>query len=282
MVMTSESVEQVEASEVVNPVVVKDLDTILEESRAAAEAEATALETRSETSTESSDQTPRETNSQVQDDTEDDETPKYSRRQAAKLADQLLEARKVQADLETKLKEQTVSAQELGQEVERVLGSSQEYSDAEALVLDLEKPEEERNLATRKLNTWKSNRKFYQKLEDNAHNSVMASVNAHFENAAKFEGVDRAVLYGKDLTAAFQNIYDAGKSSVQSDLQSRITSLEAENAGLKTAAMGSSARTPLSGGSSFQGIDMANMFDQKTGLLKDDYVALAKSGALRG
>jgi hypothetical protein len=280
MVM-SETVE-VEATEVVSPVVIQDLDTILAESRAAADAEAAALETPEEESTETGGQTPQE-ETPVQDATEDDDAPKYSRREAARLAEQLVESRRVQSDLEKQLELQTASAQELGQEVERVLGSAKEYAEAEALVLDLDKPANERELATRKLNTWRSNRAFYKKLEDNANNAVMGSVSAHFENAAKLEGVDRNILMGKDLTAAFQNVYDAGKNSSQGNvtaLQERIQSLEAENKGLKANAMGG-GKMPLSQGASFNGIDMSDMFD-KDGLLKDDYVALAKSGALRG
>jgi hypothetical protein len=181
MVM-SETVE-VEATEVVSPVVIQDLDTILAESRAAADAEAAALETPEEESTETGGQTPQE-ETPVQDATEDDDAPKYSRREAARLAEQLVESRRVQSDLEKQLELQTASAQELGQEVERVLGSAKEYAEAEALVLDLDKPANERELATRKLNTWRSNRAFYKKLEDNANNAVMGSVSAHFENAA--------------------------------------------------------------------------------------------------
>lgn len=263
-------------------------DTFLEQARAEANKELEVVATKDETSevsTETSEQTPvdQETSTTADASVNDEDKPKYSRRDAAKLAEQLIEANKAAAESQKELEAMTVRSQELTQEVARVLGTKEEYDKAEQTLLDPSAEEKARLIAGEQIRVWKANRVFYKKLEDHANGQVFSSIQGHFQAAAELPGVDRTILMGADLTAAFKNVWEAGqKSTDTTGLNETIVKLEAEIKGLKATVASKANAAPVQGGVSSLSSDISDWFDPKTGILKDEYAEAGRSGRLRG
>lgn len=215
-------------------------------------------------------------------DTGDDDTPRYSRRELAKEVERLM---KENQSLSQKNQEfqssQARTAQEeleLQKEVLRIIGGTD---------TELEQLEEEA-LRTRnpelmdKLAQFKSNRKFYGKLQSVAQKQIIQYFTSQFIDLAKnLEGLDQKTLLEGTPPQVVQHAYESAVRVTESKYKEQIAKLEAELTEAKSKVVSTGLRAPLPGGKSGTGVLFDQLFDEK-GALTDEAVSLARSGQLRG
>ncbi len=267
------------------------LDDMIAQARAGAEAEAQGQVTE-ETSDDGQEQessteveanesaTLQETELERSDSAEDENKPVYTRKDAARLAQQLEETKAKQAELESQIKAREEEDKRLADEVSETLGTAKAYEAAKATLLDNTKPKVERDNAAELIRTYDANRGFFNKLERAAFLKITNVVSGDFAKAAtELSGVDQKILFGTSMFEALKHVYEAGQATKDAEIKRIRTELE----GLQKKAAGSKQRAPVSGGG-FSGVPTAfdEMFDPKTGAVKEEYAAMAKSGALRG
>ena len=167
----------------------------------------------------------------------DDDKPKYTRRDAERLAKELLESQQKTAELQRQMQAQAQETEQLAGLVRKAIGTDEEYRAADRAMKHGATPQE-REAGRQKVAIYDQNRDFYAKVFKLAESQVYGSVGADFERAAKeLAGVDQQTLFGGKMFDVLSHVYEAGKKSVSDDKDAEIARLKAELKGAKAGAL---------------------------------------------
>ncbi len=216
-------------------------------------------------------------------DEEEDERP-LSRKQRGKLIEELRQTiedeQRQRQQLEQSLNAQREEDAKLEAEVNRALGTNEEYEAAEDAGLRGD------TTAAEKARIWKANRAFYKKLLTKADKqSRQEFLDYYWQGVAGLPGVTQEALQAPNLADILKNLYQAGVASVNDESSKQIQKLtddvelwKGRYRDLKVKA-GSARRSPVSGGGvSSPGestVDWRRKYtDPKTGLFTDEAEAI--------
>lgn len=215
-------------------------------------------------------------------DEEEDDRP-LSRKQRGKLIEELrqtIEAEQQQRQrLEQQLQSQREAEAKLEEEVNRALGTDEDYERAteEGLKGD--------TTAAEKARIWKANRAFYKKLLAKSTSQAQNEfVNYYWKDVQGLPGVTQEALQNPSLSGILKSMYDAGVSSVTDESTKKIEELtdavetwKGRYKALKIKA-GGTKRSPVSGGGESAGASITDWrkkyTDPKTGLFTDEADAI--------
>lgn len=210
----------------------------------------------------------------------EDDTKKYSRKDAARLAKQLLEANQKMAEQQAELDKRTQETEALAGKVRQAIGTDEQYKAAMELMKHGSTPQE-RERGRQVVAVYDQNREFYSQVYQFAESQVFTTVKADFLEASKFEGVDQKVVFGSKMLDVLKHVYEAGKNVGVEPLNQEITRLKAELKGAR-AGKASSGRAPVEGGRLTESDDWSHLYDPRTGDLLPQALTAAKQGVLAG
>ncbi len=228
---------------------------------------------------------------------------RLSRRKRGKLIQQLQQKlAKTETDLRAKLENEQRERQRLEQEkrrrdaeeanlrkdIEKVLGTEEEYRRLEELALS----DNADDLTKQKYRIWRNNRKFYGKIKSQARNEVRDQfVEVWFGTVKTLPGVDPNAVKGA-LHQSIQHIYAAGfvrgemgKQAEIDKLKKRLEALESRSKSTQRRSVATTVRTPVVGGRVIGGSKKAQtlsefLFDED-GLPSDRSEQAIKSGQFK-
>jgi hypothetical protein len=214
---------------------------------------------------------------------EEDDRP-LSRKQRGKLIEELRqtleEEQKERQRLEQSLAAQKEEDAKLEAEVNRALGTDEEFDKAQEDGLSGD------TTAAEKARIWKANRAFYKKLLTKSEKQARDEfLQYYWQGVAGLPGVTQQALQAPNLADILKNLYDAGVSSVTDESAKKIEQLtddvetwKGRYRSLKAKA-GGARRSPVSGGGvESPGESTTNWrrkyTDPKTGLFTDEAEAI--------
>lgn len=225
------------------------------------------------------------------DDDDDEDLPQLSRKQRGRLISeiksQLEDSEKERRRLEQQLADQAAEDKTLTEEVNRALGTDEEYDQAteDGLAGDEE--------AAKKARIWKANRNFYKKLVGRAKREVETGFyEAYWSQVADLPGIKPEVLQKASLAEILRHSYEAGVESVVNKktdevekLKKDVVTWKGRYRTLKTQNPSVSKRSPLGGGGGetpdSSPIDWRKKYiDPVTGLFTDEADAIVEKYGL--
>lgn len=187
--------------------------------------------------------------------TEEDKDPsEMSRKERGKLIQEirseLEESDRKRRELEATLASQKAEDEKLTAEVNRALGTDEEYQQAEDEALAGDEDQQ------KKVRIWKANRLFFKKLVGKAQRETeQGFYAAYWEPMKDLPGIKPEVLQHGTLGEILKHSYEAGVESVQGagsseieKLKDQITTLRGKIKSLQPKSGAGSAKSPLGGG----------------------------------
>lgn len=184
------------------------------------------------------------------------------------------------AELERALAEQRKADAELDAEINRALGTDEEYERATEDGLSGDRDAAER------ARIWKANRAFYHKLVTKAKKETEKEfMDYYWKDVRGLPGIDDKVLAGKPLADILKHVYEAGSNSVEKaqdevveQLRKEVDTWKGRYKALKPKS-GGTKRSPVSGGSTASPPGEFNWRDKyldKNGLPTDEFETLVE------
>jgi hypothetical protein len=220
---------------------------------------------------------------------EEDDVPKLSRKQRGKLIEELrqqvLQTEQEKARLAAQQRAQQEEDERLAKEVQKALGSEEEYERAMEEGLQGDETQAER------ARIWKSNRAFFNKLVKQAERRVQTNfTNAYWGTVKELPGIDMNVMQNAPLAEVIRHIHEAGSTSIEGAAEKRIEALEEEVETWKgryrslKAKAGGSKRSPVGSGgepvSAKKQVDWRRKYLGKDGLPTDEADVLVQQGGI--
>ncbi len=233
-------------------------------------------ETATEDQVQDQDQNPQEQTAQ-DDQAEADNDKPLSRREAHRIAEerlkQLQESEQQKAELQKQLDERAKADEELGRDVQRALGTDEEYKDLERRARAGDRD------AGRALDQIDANRQFYGKLLEKSARDIQGFfVNGLVEEANKI-GMKQDTLYKGTPAQIVKEAFELGQQAKEKELEPTLTELRAEAKGTRAATVSRRNGAVLEGGRSASGTPLDNLFGND-GLPTEEAIQAAKRGEL--
>lgn len=212
---------------------------------------------------------------QKKEESDDEDLPPMSRKQRGKLIQEIRseldESERKRKELEATLAEQTANEEKLTAEVNRALGTDEEYEKAndEGLAGDDEQAKRAR--------VFKANRAFFKKLVDKAQRDTEKGFySAYWEPLKDLPGIKPEVLQHGTLGEILKHSYEAGVASVQDagqeevqKLQDRIITLQGKIKSLQPKSGAGQIKSPMGGGGDTPVVAGASSWRQNPRFIKD-------------
>lgn len=207
-----------------------------------------------------------------------------SRREAARLQEQLLAAEQRNRDLQTQLEQRTAVDTQVRQKYADRLGSPQEKANLEAILANPRANFQDVDRARTRLGQMRAASEELAPIHQSIEQNVLQNFVRGIDSLRSLEGMDEAAhqaLYkAPDGVTALRQMYDVGRKAALAEAQGEIGALKASLSELRTKQV---ARTnqPASGtGTSAPTGALAGLIGAD-GLPTDEAIERARSGALR-